>query len=140
MEVRTMSHHKPNLWRICESCVLTATFVLLPTTVAKATKFWKNGVVTGNWNTSNSWSAVSAAGADNGGVPTSGETVYIVHTDGTARTVTYDVTAPTLGLVSIDLTGGSGTTTNTLSIPNNFNLTAAAIAVGSTAGSGPTAG
>ncbi|HEY3393238.1 MAG TPA: hypothetical protein VGK58_11045, partial [Lacipirellulaceae bacterium] len=112
---------------------------LSPATVAHATKYWKNGIITGNWSPSNNWSAVSAAGADNGGVPVGGEAVNIVHTDGTAHTVTYDVNAPSLGLVSIDLTG-PGTATNTLSLPNNNNLTAAAIAVGGYNGSALTNG
>jgi hypothetical protein len=35
---------------------------------------------------------------------------------GTARTVTYDVAAPTIGVLAIDLTG-PGATTATLSLP-----------------------
>jgi hypothetical protein len=120
--------------------ILAAILALSLTTVAQATKFWKNGVVTGNWNVSNNWSAAGPGGGDNGGVPVASENVNIVHTDGTARTVTLDVSTPSLGLLSIDLTGGSATTTNTLSIPNNVNLTASAIAVGVTGGSGGAAG
>jgi T5SS/PEP-CTERM-associated repeat protein len=103
--------------------------VLGPATVAHATKYWKNSVVNGTWNTGNNWSAVSAAGADNGGVPVGGEGVNIAHTDGTARTVTYDVNAPAIGVLSIDLTG-AGAAANTLSIPNNNNLTVAVLDVG----------
>ena len=41
-------------------------------------------------------------------VPLAGDAARIVRTDGTARTVTYDVSAPSLGLLSIDLTGPGG--------------------------------
>jgi T5SS/PEP-CTERM-associated repeat protein len=110
--------------------IAAVTFLALsPTTVAHATKYWKNSVVTGNWSNGNNWSAASAAGADNGGVPVGGEAVNIAHTDGTARTVTYDVNAPALGVLGIDLTG-AGTAANTLSIPNNNNLTVAVLDVG----------
>src|SRR5688572_4878163 len=84
-----------------------------PATVAHATKYWKNGVVAGNWSTGNNWSAVSPAGADNGGAPVFGEAVNMVHTDGAARTVTLDVSTPSLGVLSIDLTG-AGVATDTL--------------------------
>jgi hypothetical protein len=106
-----------------------------------AAKFWKNSVVTGNWSASNNWSASSAAGVDNGGVPIQSEAVNIVSTDGTARTVAYDVTAPTLGygFLSIDLTG-TGTATNTLSIQSNGTLAASAIVVGGYNGSAVTNG
>ena len=105
-----------------------------------AAKFWKNGVVTGTWSAGNDWSATSAADIDNGGVPIQGEAVNIVNTDGTARTVTYDVNAPALGygIVSVDLTG-AGTNANTLSIAGNNNLSGAII-VGGYSGSGPTNG
>ncbi|HEX3601560.1 MAG TPA: hypothetical protein VHU84_15520 [Lacipirellulaceae bacterium] len=112
---------------------------LLHPSSALATKFWKNSVASGNWSTSNNWSASSAAGTDNGGVPTSGEPVRIVFTDGTPRTVTYDVNAPTIGLLSVDLTG-AGTSAATFSVPNNNNLTAAAIFVGGYSGTGATSG
>jgi len=102
---------------------------LSPATVAHATKYWKNSVGSGNWSGGNNWSAVSAAGADNGGVPIVGEAANIVHTDGTARTVTLDVSTPSLGVLSIDLTG-AGVTTDTLSITSNNNLTAAVLDVG----------
>jgi fibronectin-binding autotransporter adhesin len=106
---------------------------------AQATKFWKNSIVTGNWNTGNNWSATSAAGADNAGVPVGGDVVNIVSTDGTARTVTYNVSAPSLGTLSIDLTG-TGATTNTLSITGNNSLFANGILVGGYSGAGQTAG
>src|ERR1700719_2456662 len=99
------------------SCAVLA-FVSSISAPARATKYWKNGVVTGSWGTGTNWSAVSAAGADNGGVPVAGEAVNIVSTDGTARTVTYNVSAPSLGTLSIDLTG-PGTAADTLLIPGN---------------------
>jgi T5SS/PEP-CTERM-associated repeat protein len=98
-------------------------------TANAAIKFWKNSVTSGTWNTSNNWSAVLAAGGDNGGVPVAGEPVRIVHTNGAAHLVTLNATTPTLGPLAIDLTG-PGATTNTLSITSNINLTAASINVG----------
>jgi hypothetical protein len=95
---------------------------------AEATNFWKNSVLTGNWSTGNNWSATSAAGGDNAGVPTS-EPVYIAFTDGAARTVTYEVAAPSVGVLSIDLTG-PGVTTATLSLPGANNLATDGIIVG----------
>src|SRR5262245_11152968 len=122
-------------WRIG----LAAVLVLAPATVVQATKFWKNGVTSGNWSTGNNWSAVSAAGVDNGGVPVASEPVRIVHTDGVARTVTLDTNPPSLGLTAIDLTG-AGSTTDTLLIPNNNNLTVGAIAIGGYNGAAETNG
>jgi hypothetical protein len=127
-----------------KSAILIATLIAVQWALppsARATKFWKNGAVTGAWSTGNNWSAFSAAGGDNGGAPAQSEAVNIVNTDGTARTVTYDVDAPALGygLLSIDLIG-AGATTNTLSMPNNNSLNAAAIFVGGYSGSGTTAG
>ena len=78
-------------------------------------------VVNGNWSLGTNWSP--------SGTPTSGEATNIAFTDGTARTVTYDFASPTLGLFAIDLTG-AGTTTNTLSMPNNLSLTAGTLLVG----------
>ncbi len=106
---------------------------------AQATNYWKNSVAIGDWSTGNNWSATSAAGVDNAGAPTAGEAVNIVHTDGTARTVTYDISAPTIGLLSINLIG-AGATTNTLSMPTSNNLTANGIFVGGYNGSGATTG
>jgi hypothetical protein len=106
---------------------------------AYATKFWKDSVPSGSWSTSSNWSAVSAAGADNGGAPVASEPVNIVHTNGVAHTVTLFVNTPSLGLLSIDLTG-AGAATNTLSISNHVGLTAAGIYVGGHNGTGFTAG
>jgi fibronectin-binding autotransporter adhesin len=81
---------------------------------ALATKYWKNSVITGNWNVGNNWSAVSPAGVDNGGIP-GNEAVNIVFTDGTARSVTYNFLTDSYGALSIDQSG-AGTATSTLSI------------------------
>ncbi len=74
-------------------------------------------------------------------MPSVGETANIVFTDGVARTVTYNVNAPSLGLLTIDLTG-PGTTTSTLSMPNSNTLNANGILVGGYSGitSSPTSG
>jgi T5SS/PEP-CTERM-associated repeat protein len=109
--------------------VMAAGFVASSPTVAHATKFWKNTVATGNWNNGNNWSAVSAAGADVGGVPVGNEDVNIVNADAVGHTVTYDVNAPTVRLVTVNHTG-AGAQVNTLSIPNNNNLTAQALFLG----------
>jgi T5SS/PEP-CTERM-associated repeat protein len=92
-----------------------------------ATKFWKDSVASSNWNVSNNWSAVSAAGTDNGGVPGAGEPAFILHNDGVARIVTVDASTPTLGLVTINQLG-LGTTT--LAMNSNVNLTATSLFVG----------
>jgi T5SS/PEP-CTERM-associated repeat protein len=120
--------------------VLAAVLALLPATAAQATKFWRNGVTTGNWSTPTNWSSNSASDTTTSGVP-GAEAVNIVNTDGTARTVTLDVSTPTLGLISIDLTG-AGTAADTLSIPitSNVSLTSNALFVGGYSGSAATAG
>src|SRR5262245_18317072 len=94
-----------------------------------AAKNWADG--TGFWNVNGNWSPAA--------VPAGGEAVNIVFTDGTARTVTLDVSTPPLGLLSIDLTG-AGATISALSIPNNFSLTAAGMNVGGYNGTVATAG
>src|SRR5262245_35071856 len=109
------------------SFTLALMVALAPAVATAANFYWKDSVVTDNWSNGNNWSAVSAAGADNAGAPTLNGAVNIVNTDGTARTATYDVSAPAIGLLSIGLTG-AGTTTNTLSMPGNNSLSASAIA------------
>ena len=109
---------------------LATIVVLLSPTIVSAAFFWKNAIISGNWSIGNNWSAVSAGGADNAGVPTAGSPVNIVHTDGISRTVNYDaVTAPNLGPVSIDLTG-AGTAADTLSMSGGNNVNAAGLFVG----------
>jgi hypothetical protein len=72
------------------SSVLAMDLFLAPATVARAAKFWKNSVATGNWTTGTNWSATSATGADNAGVPIANDMVNIRPTDGANHTVTYD--------------------------------------------------
>jgi T5SS/PEP-CTERM-associated repeat protein len=74
----------------------------------------------GNWGTAANWSPAT--------VPVAGEDVNIVNADGVARTVTLDVNTPSLGLVTINQTGGSAF--NTLSIPSNNTFTSSALFVG----------
>jgi hypothetical protein len=118
---------------------LLLTAVCLAHSEAHAVKFWKNSVTSGNWGTGSNWSSVSAAGADNGGLPVANEPVRIVHTDGVARTVTLNVNPPTVGLVAIDLTG-AGTAADTLLLNAGNNLTAGALFVGGHTGVAPTNG
>lgn len=110
---------------------LVGALALSSATVANAAnKFWKNSVGSGNWSTGNNWSAASAAGVDNAGVPTVDNSVVIAPTDGNNHNITYDYTGPalTLGSFSVDLTG-PGTTTTTFSMSAN-NLTSQGLLVG----------
>ena len=84
----------------------------------------------GNWSDPGNWNPI--------GTPLGGEPVNIVFSAGPGRTVTYDVNAPALGLVSIDHTLAG--VTNTLSMSNNFNFTSSALFVGGYNGTGPTNG
>ncbi len=81
-----------------------------------ATVSWIGG--SSNWSNNLNWSPAT--------VPTTGNDVNIVDTDGISRTVTYDYTGipATLNSLTIDLTGGTGTTTNTLSMSANSLTTA----------------
>ena len=86
--------------------------VVVPAPVAHATKYWRNGVVSGNWNVATNWSSISASDTPTtSGVPVAGEAVNIVNTDGNPHTVTLDVNAPPsapstqLGFLTIDQTG-----------------------------------
>lgn len=119
---------------------LIALAVLLSTpSNSYAVRFWKDSVPVGTFGTSTNWSAVSAAGTDNGGAPLAGEPARIAHTSGVAHAVSVIGNTPSLGLLSIDLTG-PGATTNTLTLSNHFTLTAAGIYVGGHNGSGFTSG
>ena len=101
--------------------VMAVSLVAVSATASHATKYWKNTAGSGNWNVSNNWSAVSAAGADNGGVPLPGEAVNIVNSDANPHTVTLNVDPPTLGFLSIDYTGaGAGAIAST---SGGFELT-----------------
>jgi hypothetical protein len=83
--------------------------------------YWKNGVTAGNWSNGNNWSAASAAGADNAGVPGVGAFALISHTDGVPHTIAYDYTGPPVSLagLNIDLTGGVPEATTTFTMAAN---------------------
>jgi hypothetical protein len=104
--------------RIVLSLSVVAFVAIGVPTVRAATKFWKNSVTSGSWSVSNDWSAVSAGGSDNGGVPAYGDVVNIVNTDGTGRLINLDVNSATLAWLTIDL-NGAGTSTETLNIYAN---------------------
>jgi T5SS/PEP-CTERM-associated repeat protein len=131
------SHFRVEL-RFSISAVTTIGLVVTLTTASHATKYWKDSVGSGNWNVGDNWSAISAADADNGGVPTPNEGVRIVHTDGTERTVTLDVTPPSLGPMYINSTPGP--LFDILAITTDRNLAANAIFVGGHNGSGDSNG
>jgi T5SS/PEP-CTERM-associated repeat protein len=95
---------------------------------ASQAKNWADG--TGNWSVPGNWSPAA--------VPVGGEAVNIVFNDATSRTVTLDISPPTLGLVSIDQAGAGAVTT--LSITSNVSMTAGALLVGGYTGSTRTAG
>src|SRR5437879_1031072 len=116
-----------SLMASCLGAILTTILVLSPAAVATA-KNWADG--TANWSPG-TWSPA--------GVPTAGEAVNIVFTDGVARTVTLNVSPPSLGLLSVDLTG-AGTAASTLSMPNNNTLSANGILIGGYNGATTTAG
>jgi len=106
------------MWRSIAALAVAVVLVMAPPSDA-ATKNWNDG--TGFWNVNGNWNPAT--------VPAIGEPVNIAFSDGAARTVTLDLSTPSLGLLSIDLTG-AGAAAITLSIPNNFNLTAAGLFVG----------
>jgi T5SS/PEP-CTERM-associated repeat protein len=110
--------------------ILIAIFLLSAamSTTAKA-KSWADG--NGFWNVNGNWNPAS--------VPVAGEAVNIVFTDGTPRIVTLNVSPPSLGLLSVDLTG-TGTGASTLSMPNNNTLSANGILIGGYNGLTTTAG
>ena len=62
-------------------------------------------------------------------MPTAGEAVNIVFTDGVARIVTLNVSPSSLGLLTVDLTGPL-TAASALSMPNNNTLSANGILIG----------
>jgi hypothetical protein len=64
--------------------VLAAVLILSSESVMA--KNWNDG--SGDWSLASNWNPAS--------VPAGGETVNIVYTDGVTRTVTYNVTAPSL--------------------------------------------
>ena len=91
---------KMQLLRILRFSLLSinSTFVFfLSADNASATKYWRNGVTNGTWNTATNWSSISPSDTTTSGVPAGGEGVNIVNSDGTARTVTYDVNCAGFG-------------------------------------------
>jgi hypothetical protein len=94
---------------------------------AGATLTWN--ALDGKWSVAGNWSPA--------GVPAGGDTANVLNTDGVSRTITYDYTGPaiTLAFLSVDLTGGMPTDTETLSMAAN-NLTSAFEYVGWSAGNG----
>jgi hypothetical protein len=76
-----------------------------------------------NWSVAGNWSA---------GVPGAGSDASISEADGVSRTVNYDYTGSpvTLNSLTVDLTGGTGAATNTLSIADNDLTTTAAENIG----------
>ena len=99
-----------------------AAFALWPPTHATAaTKNWN--AASGNWSTSANWSPA--------GVPAAGDDVNIKPTDGVSRTITYDYTGPavTLSSLGINLNGGVGLATTTLSMSSG-DLTVGELDVG----------
>ena len=122
-----MSELRQVLSALCIAAIVAATALLSPATLATA-KNWNDG--SANWSPG-IWSPA--------GVPTAGEAANIVFTDGVARTVTLNVSPPSLGLLSVDLTG-VGTAASTLSMPNNNTLSANGILIGGYNGSTTTAG
>jgi T5SS/PEP-CTERM-associated repeat protein len=99
-------------------CVSVVPFAVTP--ARAASKYWKNSVGSGNWSLGTNWSNSSAAGADNGGVPGAFDNATIAPTDGLARTINYDVTAPTLNVLTLDLIGPG--TNRTVFNNNGLNL------------------
>jgi T5SS/PEP-CTERM-associated repeat protein len=116
-------------WTRVQWMTLAAIVVSSAVAAPASAKNWADG--TSNWNVPANWNPAA--------VPTSGEAVNIINTDGTARSVTLNVTPPALGLTTIDLTG-AGTAADTLSITSNFNLTAGGLLVGGHNGSTTTSG
>ncbi|HEY1686721.1 MAG TPA: hypothetical protein VGG19_18315, partial [Tepidisphaeraceae bacterium] len=93
---------------------LIAAVAYCPLVVSAATDNWTDG--TGNWNLSTNWTTPPSTH----NVPAGTDTVNITPTDGVSRTITYDFPgAVTLGSLTIDLTGGSGSATTTLSMAAN---------------------
>jgi hypothetical protein len=80
--------------------------------------YWKNADLAGSWTTSNDWSASSATGSDNGGVPGSITNVNIANTTATSFTITLNE-SDTISALQI---GDTGSGTDTLSLSGAFDL------------------
>ncbi len=112
--------HRVSYTLICVAALLAS---LGTTGVRAVAKNWSAG--DGDWNVAGNWSPAT--------LPTLSEAVNIAFTDGSPRTVNYNVSAPSLGLLTIDLTG-AGASASTLSIPGNNSLAANGIYVGGYSG------
>jgi T5SS/PEP-CTERM-associated repeat protein len=96
--------------------VAVVVLALSPATVAMAAvKNWIAG--SGTWNTAGNWSPA--------GVPGAGDDVNIKPIDGVSRTITYDYPGPaiTLNSLGVNLNGGIGFATTTLSMSGNNLMT-----------------
>jgi T5SS/PEP-CTERM-associated repeat protein len=96
---------------------MAMTFLTLP--IQGATKNWIGGH--GPWSLAGNWNS--------GTVPALFDAVNITSSNGLAVTVNYDVSAPTLGVLTVELTG-AGTSRTTLFMPAN-NLTTSGFLLGS---------
>jgi hypothetical protein len=87
--------------------------VLAPHRASALTKSWADG--TGNWNSPGNWNPAV--------VPVAGDIVNIVDADGIARTITYNYPGPniTLGILTIDLTGGVASNNLLINGANNLS-------------------
>jgi hypothetical protein len=86
--------------------------VMLSATMAMGTpKTWTNNNGNNKWSDAKNWSP--------NGMPGSMDDANIVNSDGVARTVNFDATSSTIASLTVDLTGGLGINTNTLSISAN---------------------
>jgi len=98
--------------------ILAAASAVLPSARALADDFW-TGLGDGiSWSDPNNWSA---------GVPGNGDSASIITTGSTAVAVNYDYTASpiTLAALTLDLTAGSTSATNTFNLSANTLTTTA---------------
>jgi hypothetical protein len=90
---------------------VAAVAVSLPSIAAAQTSQWIGA--TSDWNTASNWSP--------SGVPGFGDVANVTSSLGLTQTITYDYTgaAVTLGTLSVNLTGGTGTASEILSMAGN---------------------
>src|SRR4029077_8721135 len=92
--------------------------LFLPAVAAANPDSWIGGT-TGNWSEPSNWSNNNVAGYNHD------DDVTIVHNDGVSRTVNFDLPSSNpiyTNSLTIDLTGGAGSATNTLLIPDGAAL------------------
>lgn len=92
-----------------------------------ASRYFKSGSTL--WNSANSWSATSAAGADNAGIPTAADDVFF--TSGSGATCAVTTTAGVC--LTFTTTGYTGTITlnTTITVSGNITLGASTVLSGS---------